>query len=76
MIRDLMPGALLLWMGAGGIASWFAKRYGWGEWKWFLASIFTGPISWMVLYLKIRDHKEREGPKALRTGVPTHIDTV
>jgi hypothetical protein len=60
----------------GGIASWYAKRYGFGEWTWFLASLATGPVSWMVLYVKIRDKRERVGPKRLPAAVPKRVDPV
>lgn len=76
MIGQLLFAAILPWMGAGGIASGLAKRHGFGEWKWFLASLATGPVSWVVLYVKIRDKRERVGPKKLPSRAPTHHDTV
>jgi hypothetical protein len=76
MTENLLFAAILPWMGVGGIASSFAKRHGFGEWKWFLASLATGPVSWVVLYVKVRDKRERVGPKRLPSAVPKHIDTV
>jgi len=76
MIGELLAGVLLPWMGVGGIASRFAKRHGFGEWKWFLASLATGPVSWLVLYVKIREKKEKVGPKRLPSDGRTRIDRV
>jgi hypothetical protein len=76
MIGELLAAALLPWMGVGGIASRFAKRHGFGEWKWFLASLATGPVAWVVLYVKIREKKEKVRPKRLPSGVQRRINKV
>jgi hypothetical protein len=55
-------GLGLLWMAAAGIASGIAVKYGWSEWRWFLASIALGPVAWMALIVRIRDLTERKGP--------------
>ena len=71
---DLTIGVLLLWMSFGGVASWFAKQYGWSEWRWFIASLLTGPGAWTALHVKIRAEKERVGPRQRRIRLPSRID--
>ena len=55
-------GLCLLWMTAAGITGSYAEKNGWGQGKWYLASLVTGPVAWFVLYLKLRDKRERIGP--------------
>lgn len=63
------------WLLAASAASGVAKRHGWGEWKWLFLSLATGPASWLALYVKVRDEKERLGPGRRRRGIPPPMDT-
>ncbi len=62
----MTPGQLgslgFLWLVAAAIASGFAKLHGWGQWKWYFASLAIGPVAWLALYFKHRDMRERIGP--------------
>jgi hypothetical protein len=55
-------GMGLLWMAAAGIASGIAEKNGWGQWKWYLASMALGPLAWIALFFKLRDFRERKRP--------------
>ena len=57
-----LTGLGILWMVAAGITSGCAEKNGWGQGKWYLASLATGPVAWFVLYLKLRDKREKIGP--------------
>ena len=62
MTPELLGTVGFLWLVAAGITSGFAKSNGWGQWKWYFASLASGPIAWFALYLKHRDMRERIGP--------------
>ena len=57
-----LSGLGLLWMAGAGIASGIAEKNGWGQWRWFLASLAVGPLAWIALFVKMRNLRERVGP--------------
>ena len=75
MSWQILCGILVTpWLMAGAITSGIARRNGWEEWRWLLLSLATGPVSWLMLYLKIREERERVGPTKRRRGIPPPTD--
>jgi hypothetical protein len=68
-MRFELLGALLIpWWSVAGWVSLIAEKNGLRPWGWFFGSFFTGPIAWGLLYLKLRDRRERMGPGPRRSG--------
>lgn len=64
LISLSVPG----WAVLAGLASLAAEKHGLSPRIWYVASLLSGPISWVVLYLKVRDRRERVGPGKKRSG--------
>ena len=59
----------ILWLAAAGFVGGVAEKNGWALWKWYLASLTTGPVAWFLIYLKLRDRREKIGPETRRRSV-------
>ena len=78
-----LTGIGILWLSAAGFTAWAAEKNEWSTWKWWLASVLTGPFAWSALYLKHRDRREKIGPtnrrspfrRRLRPGEQARRDT-
>ena len=68
MEPGVLAALLIPWWSAAGMTSLLAERAGFSAKKWFFASLFTGPVSWINLYVRIRDRRERVGPGPRRSG--------
>ena len=68
MDAGTLTGIGILWLAAAGITSHYASKNGCDHRKWYFASLTTGPIAWMALYLKVRDIRERIGPLDRRSS--------
>lgn len=62
MSGDLLWALTIPWLSQAGFVAWVAERHDWPKWRWWAAAFVTGPVSWLFLYLKVRDRKERVGP--------------
>jgi hypothetical protein len=65
----ILTGVGILWLAAAGITAGVAEKYGWRTWRWYSASLLTGPVSWFLIYLKVRDKREKLGPPTRRRGI-------
>ncbi len=64
----LVSFAVPVWAVLAGLASLAAEKHGLSPRRWYLASLLSGPFSWIWLYLKVRDRRERVGPGPKRSG--------
>ena len=62
MTPEFLSALAFPWLVVAGYTASISEKHGWGVWKWFAASLLTGPVSWLLLYLKLRDKRERAGP--------------
>lgn len=67
-LEVLIPGCFTVWAILAGVASLLAEKLGLPPRRWYLASLLSGPVSWVLLYLKVRDRRERVGPGPKRSG--------
>ena len=64
----VLAALLIPWWSGAGMTGLMAERAGFPVKKWFFASLFSGPLAWVYLYLRIRDRRERVGPGPRRSG--------
>ena len=62
MSTDFLWALAIPWLSQAGYVAWVAEKNHWPTWKWYAAALLTGPVSWFLLYLEVRDKRERIGP--------------
>ena len=65
---ELLAVLLIPWWSVAGWVSHVADKNGFRHRRWFAAAFLTGPMAWVLLYVKIRDRRERMGPGPRRSG--------
>ncbi len=56
---DWIAAMAVLWVGGAAWTTAVASHLGLSEWKWFGLALLTGPLTWLVVYLRLRSARRR-----------------